>query len=130
LGIEAGIRRQGVGITGTNYRPLDNQWQLREALEQAIDVINQKTHPVEKALLISAAIIYLQPFVDGNKRTARLAGNAVLLAYDFAALSYRSVEEIKYKQAALLLDERHNFYWYKKLFLEQLEFSWRQYFAG
>jgi Fic family protein len=128
LAIEPGLRRQGVGITGTNYRPLSNQWQLQESLQQVIDLANQKSHPLEKALLISGLLIYLQPFVDGNKRTARLISNAVLLAHNFAALSYRSVDEIKYKQAVLLLDEQHNFYWYQKMFLEQFYFSIQQYF--
>ena len=33
LGVERNIRRRRVGITGTNYRPLDNEFQIREALE-------------------------------------------------------------------------------------------------
>ena len=33
LGVGNGIRKRRVGITGTNYRPLDNEFQIREALE-------------------------------------------------------------------------------------------------
>lgn len=32
LGIDRNIRHRRVGITGTNYRPLDNEFQIREAV--------------------------------------------------------------------------------------------------
>jgi len=38
-------------------------------------------------------ISYIQPFEDGNKRTARLLGNAILLANNYCPLSYRSIDE-------------------------------------
>ena len=34
LRIEIGLRRAPVGITGTVYRPLENQFQIREAMER------------------------------------------------------------------------------------------------
>ena len=46
-------------------------------------------------------ISYIQPFEDGNKRTSRILGNAILLADDFCPLSYRSVDEIEYKKAII-----------------------------
>jgi Fic family protein len=33
LGVDKNIRKRRGGITGTNYRPLDNEFQIREALE-------------------------------------------------------------------------------------------------
>lgn len=32
LQVDRNIRHRRVGITGTNYRPLDNEYQIREAL--------------------------------------------------------------------------------------------------
>ena len=42
LGVERNIRHRRVGITGTNYRPLDNEFQIREALEDSVRLINSK----------------------------------------------------------------------------------------
>jgi Fic family protein len=129
LDVGEGIRRQPVGITGTNYLPPDSAQELECLLTAALDIANAKDHPIEAALIASALIAYLQPFSDGNKRTARLVGNAVLLAHNYAALSYRSVDEIAYKESVLLVDEQHSFYWYKRLFLEQFQFACEKYFT-
>jgi Fic family protein len=129
LDIDTGIRFRQVGVTGTKYAPPDNQFQLRERMEEVIGIVNAKRHPIEKALILSAMIAYLQPFMDGNKRTSRLAGNALLLAHDYSALSYRAVNEIEYKKAVLLVYEQHNFYQYKKIFVEQFIFAAENYFA-
>jgi fido (protein-threonine AMPylation protein) len=129
LGINPGIRTQPVGITGTAYLPPDDPADIRRYLGTALQIANAKEHPVEAALIASALIACLQPFSDGNKRTARLVGNAVLLANGYAALSYRSVNEIAYKQAVLLIDEQHSLYWYKRLFVEQFQFACEKYFA-
>ena len=42
LGVDRNIRHRRVGITGTNYRPLDNEFQIREALEDTCTLINGK----------------------------------------------------------------------------------------
>ena len=43
LGVESHIRHRRVGITGTNYQPLDNEFQIREALEDSCLLINSKS---------------------------------------------------------------------------------------
>ncbi len=52
LGADRNIRHCRVGITGTNYRPLDNEFQIREALEDTYTLINGKEKILEKAMLI------------------------------------------------------------------------------
>ncbi|MBQ7710189.1 MAG: cell filamentation protein Fic, partial [Bacteroidales bacterium] len=42
LDVDKGIRKRRVGITGTNYYPLDNEYQIREALEDSCRLINGK----------------------------------------------------------------------------------------
>ena len=42
LGVDRNIRHRRVGITGTNYRPLDNEFQIREALEDTCTLVNGK----------------------------------------------------------------------------------------
>ena len=55
LAVDRNIRTRRVGITGTNYRPLDNEFQIREALEQTCRLINDKTCVFEKALTLLIA---------------------------------------------------------------------------
>ena len=93
LGIGKNIRRRRVGITGTNYQPLDNEFQIREALEESCKLINSAKSGYEKAFLGLLLISYIQPFADGNKRTARILSNAILLANDFCSLSLQVLVE-------------------------------------
>ena len=127
LGISGGIRTTRVGITGTAYIPPDNQWQLTEYLNSTIECINRATHPLEKALIASAMIAYLQPFADGNKRTARMLTNALLIAQQYYPLSYRSVDENEYKQALIVFFETNNLLDLKRLFIDQYRFALETY---
>ena len=128
LAVDRNIRTRRVGITGTNYRPLDNEFQIREALEQTCLLINDKTCVFEKALLILLLISYIQPFNDGNKRTARIVGNAMLIANGYCPLSFRTVDSIDYKKAMLLFYERNNMSAFKQIFIEQFAFAVDTYF--
>ena len=102
LSIDKGLRRHRVGITGTNYHPLDNEFQIREAMRDACELINSKSNIFEKALLTLVLLSYIQPFSDGNKRTARITSNAILIANDYCPLSFRSIDSIDYKKAMLI----------------------------
>ncbi len=129
LNIASGLRKQAVGITGTTYRPPETEWQIRDVFERMIEVINKIEYPLEKALLATALIAYIQPFADGNKRTARMLSNALLLGHDYLPLSYRSVNESEYKEALILFFETNDLYHIKRLFLEQYRFALRTYFV-
>lgn len=130
LGAARNVRNVIVRITGTNYRPIDNAFQIQEALEQTCDRINAEKNPFAKALIALVMIAYIQPFVDGNKRTSRLMGNAMLLAFDCCPLSYRTVDEMEYKKALLLFYEQNNISYFKQLFIEQVDFAVRHYFGS
>ena len=128
LGVQRNIRQGRVGISGTNYRPLDNEHQIREALENMCWLINGKENVFEKALLALLLLSYIQGFSDGNKRTARIVSNAILIAYDDCPLSFRSVDSIEYKKAMLIFYERNNISAFKKIFINQYEFAVNTYF--
>lgn len=66
LGVIAGIRKNLVRITGTNYRPLDTVFQIQEAVSALCDLVNQSEHPVEKALLAVLMISYIQPLSNSS----------------------------------------------------------------
>lgn len=123
-----GIRKRRVGITGTNYRPLDNEFQIREALEDTCQLINGKENVFEKALLTLVLLSYIQAFTDGNKRTARISSNAVLIAWGYCPISFRTVDSVDYKKAMLMFYEQNNIAAFKKIFTEQYEFAVKNYF--
>ncbi len=129
MGITRGLRKSLVRIVGTKYVPIDNEFQIREALEKTCELANRKDDPFEKAVILMLFIAYIQPFIDGNKRTSRLCGNAVLQAFDCCPLSYRSMDELEYKKAILLFYEQNNISYFKKLFLNQFEFAVENYFG-
>jgi len=128
LAVERNLRKRRVGISGTNYKPLDNEFQILEALKNTCDVINKKQNVFEKALLALVLISYIQPFTDGNKRTARIVSNAILLNYNYCPLSFRTVDSIDYKKAMLIFYEQNNISNIKEIFIEQFEFAVKTYF--
>ena len=128
LEVERNIRHRRVGITGTNYRPLDNEFQIREALEDTCTLVNGKDNVFEKAFLTLVLLSYIQAFVDGNKRTARITSNAVLIANGYCPISFRTVDSIDYKKAMLMFYEQNNIAAFKKIFIEQFLFAVKTYF--
>lgn len=128
LSVDRGIRHRRVGITGTNYHPLDNEFQIREAMNDTCCLINGKTNVFEKAFLALVLLSYIQAFSDGNKRTARITSNAILVANGYCPLSFRTVDSIDYKKAMLIFYEQNNLYAFKQIFINQYEFAVKEYF--
>jgi Fic family protein len=126
--ISRNIRNSRVGISGTNYTPLDNEYQIREALEQMCELVNAKQDVFEKALLVLVLISYIQPFSDGNKRTARIISNAILLKNGYCPISFRTIDSLEYKKAMLVFYEQTNIQPFKQIFMGQFEFAVNTYF--
>lgn len=128
LAIDRNIRNRRVGISGTNYKPLDNAFQIKEALEDMCILVNNRENIFEKGLLALVLLSYIQPFSDGNKRTARIISNAILMHHHYCPLSFRTVDSIDYKKAMLVFYEQNNISIFKKIFMEQFEFAVKTYF--
>lgn len=128
LGLDRNIRQRRVGISGTNYKPLDNEHQIREALDDMCNLINMKESVFEKALLALVLLSYIQAFGDGNKRTARIISNAILIAHEHCPISFRTVDSIEYKKAMLIFYEQNNISAVKNIFKTQFEFAVKTYF--
>ncbi len=128
LGVPTNIRTQPVAIAGTNYLPPKSKEELSKYLSTLIDTVNNENYPVSKALITLCLISYLQPFIDGNKRTGRMMANAILIANDIIPLSFRNVDELLYKKSLILFYEQNVISAFKELFTEQLLFSNSNYF--
>lgn len=107
---------------------MENEFQIREALEDTCTLVNGKTNVFEKAILTLVLLSYIQAFADGNKRTARITSNAVLIANGYCPISFRTVDSINYKKAMLMFYEQNNISAFKKIFIEQFLFAVKTYF--
>ncbi len=130
LGVRTNIRSSPVGVTGSVYKPLDNAHQIGDAIDMLSRAVNAAKDGYNKALITLLGISYIQPFEDGNKRTARIMANAMLLAHELAPLSYRSVNEDTYREATLVFYEINSIIPFKKIFIEQYIFSANNYLIG
>ena len=128
MDIPRGMRTSSVGIVGTNYKPLTNQHQIREAMEKLVELINKTKSIIEKALIAVIMISYIQPFEDGNKRTGRILANAIMYSYGYCPLSYRSVKDTDYKKAVIIFYENNSLEYFKRIFVEQFKFAVEKYF--
>ncbi len=127
LNVNLGLRTRPVGVVGSIYRPLDNIYQITEATEDLSRAVSQSKTPYAKALLAILGISYVQPFEDGNKRTARLMANGLLMSHSLAPLSYRSIDAEEYRSAMLVFYEINSIIPMKKIFIEQYKFAAENY---
>lgn len=127
LGVNHGLRKSAVGITGTNYLPLALSSQIEEETKKLIEILHTKTDVFSKSLISILGISYTQPFEDGNKRTSRLFSNAILINNNCAPLSYRGVDEKEYREAVLVFYEQNSLEAFKKIFIEQYVFACENY---
>ncbi|MDR2840895.1 MAG: Fic family protein [Paludibacter sp.] len=128
LDVDKNIRHRRVRITGTNYTPLDNEFQIREEMQRLCNLVNLRENVFEKSLLALLLLSYIQPFTDGNKRTARIVSNAILLSKHYCPISFRSVDSLDYKKAMLLFYEQNNLSAFKQIFIDQVQFAVNTYF--
>ncbi len=127
LNVNLGIRTKPVGVIGSIYRPLDNVYQITEAVEELSKFISQNKTAYAKALMALLGVSYIQPFEDGNKRTARLMTNGLLISHSLAPLSYRSIDEEEYRSAMLVFYEINSIVPMKKIFIDQYNFAAENY---
>jgi Fic family protein len=97
-------------------------------MEAMCGLVNNKENVFEKTLLVLALIAYIQPFVDGNKRTARIISNAVLIDNGYCPISFRTVDSVEYKKSMLIFYEQNNLSAFKRIFIDQFEFAVKTYF--
>ena len=128
LNIESGVRIRGVGITGTNYYPLANDFQINEELQNTCNLVNNAPTVFDKALLLLLLIAYIQPYNDGNKRTSRITSNAILIKEKYCPLSFRTLDPQDYKMAMLMFYEQNSIMAVKEIFINQYHFVVNNYF--
>lgn len=116
------IRNRIVHIQDTVYVPSQVPSLLEQMLTRIVQAARETRNPVEAAFFLWVNIAYLQPFVDGNKRTSRLAANMPLLLANCSPLSFLEVDAGDHALAMLAVHERLDL----RLAVELFEWTYRR----
>ncbi len=127
LDVKTGFREHLVTISNSSYVPCDNQFQITSFFDQILKLINKTSCILTKSVAANLLIAYLQPFSDGNKRTSRMIGNAILLSYEFLPISFSHTPKEDYIKSILYFYEKQDPSYFQQLFLKELNHSFIDY---
>lgn len=102
---EGRLRVRPVHITGTTYIPTEDPNVITECVDRIIATAHAVADPFERSFFLLVHLPYLQPFIDVNKRTSRLAANIPLMDHDLCPLTFVDVPESDYTSATLAIYE-------------------------
>lgn len=121
------IRQRSVGIHKSTYLPETIPSRISEGLETMLSMLRQDVDPFEASFALLVGLSYLQPFLDGNKRTARLCANLPLFERNLRPLSFIDVPRPAYLQATLAAYEFQDITPMRELFVFAYERSVARY---
>ena len=98
---EGRLRTRAVEIGDSVYTPNANPHQIREEFERLLKVADAIDDPFEQSFFIMVHLPYLQPFIDVNKRTSRIAANLPLIKGNLCPLSFVDVLPAAYTEGTL-----------------------------
>ena len=101
------LRTKEIAIRSSSYVPLSNPQRVESEFNKMIYKAGQIQNPFEQAFFILVHMPYIQPFVDCNKRTARVMCNLPLLRGGITPLSWLDTDQRDYTEACLAIYE-HN----------------------
>jgi len=91
------FRESAVHIGGTEYRPPKAKL-LENIFETGIQEIEKIKHPIVRAMAYFLFGAKTQFFYDGNKRTARLMMNGVLLQHGYSLLNIKAKDKLAFNK--------------------------------
>lgn len=103
------LRLGAVGITGTVYHPMEVPSQIEECFRQFLFLAEEIQDPFEQAFFALVHIPYIQPFIDVNKRTSRLAANIPFIRENLCPISFADVPGDAYAEAIVAVYELNRF---------------------
>jgi len=98
---EGRVRQQPVEIMSSAYRPLSTPQTLDTQLDSVLEKADAIADPFEQSFFIMVHLPYLQPFIDVNKRTSRLAANLPLFRANLCPLTFIGLPENSYNTSLL-----------------------------
>jgi Fic family protein len=120
-GEESGnLRNRAVRISGTDYIPPKNIADIRSKLNEILFDQSLYENPLEKAVYLHCNIAKLQPFIDGNKRTARMVESITMMNADIIPVySSKEADILNYRRGLIEFYETGNYSKYVEYFLDK-----------
>ncbi len=126
-GDEGRLRARMVQISGTTFTPMAIPQVIQECFDLMLKRLRAIPDPFEQAFFVMVHLPYLQPFIDVNKRTSRLAANIPLLRENLCPLSFVDVPRELYLEATLAVYETRETELLRDVFLWAYDRSCAQY---
>jgi Fic family protein len=121
------LRETPIWIGASTYIPTAIPQLSREMFELLLTKAEAIRDPFEQSLFLMVHIPYLQPFVDVNKRTSRLAANIPLIKGNLVPLSFIDVPESVYIDGLIGVYEHTRVELLRDVFVWAYERSCRRY---
>lgn len=121
------LRVGAVGVSGTVYRPMEVPSQIEECFRQFLYTAQEIQDPFEQAFFALVHIPYLQPFIDVNKRTSRLAANIPFIRENLCPISFAGVPGDAYTDGILAIYELNRMELLRDIFIWAYERSCKEY---
>ena len=112
------VRNEPISIQLSSYKPLTYQEELESCLNKLMETASKINDPYEQSFFILVHISYLQPFIDCNKRTARMACNIPLLRAGVPPMSWIGVGMQPMRDALLAVYELNETSMMSELFVD------------
>ncbi|MDD3210839.1 Fic family protein [Bacteroides graminisolvens] len=114
------LRTRAARISGTLYTPPKNQQEIKSKLNEILFQQEEYANPLERAVFLHCNLARLQPFIDGNKRTARMIESVALMNADIIPVySAKDADILKYRKALIAFYETEDYSNYADYFLDR-----------
>ena len=114
------LRTRAVRITGTVYIPPKDLQEIKSRLSEILFNQEYYANPLERAIFLHCNIARLQPFIDGNKRTARMIESIVLMnANIIHVYSSKDSDILSYRKGLIAFYETEDYKLYADYFLNR-----------
>jgi Fic/DOC family len=121
------LRTTPIAIAASTYIPTAIPQLIEELFGQLLDKAAAIRDPFEQSLFLMVQLPYLQPFVDVNKRTSRLAANIPLIKGNLVPLSFIDVPEQTYIDGLICVYELNRVELLRDVYMWAYERSSRRY---
>jgi Fic/DOC family len=123
------LRETPVGIGGSSYIPTGIPQLIQELFGLTVEKAAAIREPFEQSFFLLVQLPYLQPFVDVNKRTSRLAANIPLIKRNRVPLSFVDLPEDLYTDGVIGVYELNRIELLRDAYVWAYERSCRRYAA-
>ena len=114
------LRARAVRISGTEYIPPKNRQEIESKLNEIFFQQEGYVNPLEKAVYLHCNLARLQPFIDGNKRTARVIESIALMnAGIIPVYSAEDSDILNYRKGLIAFYETEDYNLYADYFLNR-----------